>query len=322
VKEPNTTRTPDKAYKVIIILLVSLAAFSSALRDLNRLQEVVGSLQEFSGELLGVGLNTAEAKGISASESLCLQGLAERVQGVNATEEFRWSGRIAQGSAIEIKGINGDLTTEAATGDQVEVIAKKKARRSNPDGVAIKVVEHAGGVTICAVYPNADPDNPNSCEPGKGGHMNVRNNDVQVDFSVRVPAGVGFIGRTVNGGISATSLSGNVMSSTVNGSVKISTSGYAQAKTVNGEISVKIGDANWPDSLEFTTVNGEISLDLPATVNTEIKADTFNGEISSDFPLSLPNRTSRKHLSGRIGNGGRELILKTLNGGINLRRTS
>ncbi len=224
MKEPNTTRTPDKAYKVILILLVSLAAFSSALRDLNRLQELVGSLQEFSGELLGVGLNTAEAKGISASESLCLQGLAESVQGVqgvqgvNATEEFRWSGRIAQGSAIEIKGINGDLTTEAATGDQVEVIAKKKARRSNPDGVAVKVVEH------------------------------------------------------------------------------------------------------WPDSLEFTTVNGEISLDLPATVNTEIKADTFNGEISSDFPLSLLNRTSRKHLSGRIGNGGRELILKTLNGGISLRR--
>jgi len=303
---------------VILILLVSLAAFSNALRDLNRLQELVSSLQEFSGEWLGSGLNTVEAKEISASESLCLPELAQ----VDTTEEFRWNGRIAPGSAIEIKGINGDLTTEAATSDLVEVIARKKARRSNPSGVAIKVVEHAGGVTICAVYPSADPENPNSCEPGKGGHINVRNNDVQVDFTVRVPAGVGFIGRTVNGGISATSLSGNVMSSTVNGSVKISTSGYAQAKTVNGEISARIGDANWPESLEFTTVNGEISLDLPATVNTEIKAETFNGEISSDFPLSLLNRMNRKHLDGRIGNGGRELILKTLNGSINLRRAS
>ncbi len=318
MSEPNRTRTPDKAYKVILILLVSLAAFSNALRDLNRLQELVSSLQEFSGEWLGSGLNTVEAKEISASESLCLPELAQ----VDTTEEFRWNGRIAPGSAIEIKGINGDLTTEAATSDLVEVIARKKARRSNPSGVAIKVVEHAGGVTICAVYPSADPENPNSCEPGKGGHINVRNNDVQVDFTVRVPAGVGFIGRTVNGGISATSLSGNVMSSTVNGSVKISTSGYAQAKTVNGEISARIGDANWPESLEFTTVNGEISLDLPATVNTEIKAETFNGEISSDFPLSLLNRMNRKHLDGRIGNGGRELILKTLNGSINLRRAS
>ena len=91
---------------------------------------------------------------------------------------------------------------------------------------------------------------------------------------------------------------------------------------MNGEISAKIGDANWPDSLEFKTVNGEIVLDLPATINTEIKADTFNGEISTDFPLSLLGQMSRKHLSGRIGSGGRELVLKTLNGSITLRRAS
>ena len=317
MSEPKRTRTSETAYKVTLLLLLSLAAFSSALRDLNRLQELVSSLQEFSGEWLAVGMNTAEAKDLSASESFCLLNAA---QSDNASREFRWSGRIAQGSAIEIKGINGDLTTEAASGDQVEVIARKKARRSDPDGVPIKVVEHAGGVTICAVYPSADPGKPNSCEPGNAGRMNVRDNDVQVDFTVRVPAGVGFIGRTVNGGISATSLSGNVMSYTVNGSVKISTSGYAQAKTVNGEISARIGDANWPDSLEFTTVNGEISLDLPATVSTEVKAETLNGEITSDFPLTMLNRMSRKHFDGRIGNGGRELKVKTLNGGISLRR--
>ena len=209
VSDPNRVRTTEKVYKVTLILLLSLAAFSSALRDLNRLQELVGSLQEFSGEWLGAGLNTAEAKDLSASESLCLLNAA---QSDIASSEFRWSGRVAQGSAIEIKGINGDLTTEAASGDQVEVIARKKARRSDPDGVPIKVVEHAGGVTICAVYPSADPGKPNTCEPGNAGRMNVRDNDVQVDFTVRVPAGIGFIGRTVNGGISATSLSGNVMS--------------------------------------------------------------------------------------------------------------
>ena len=274
-------RTPETAYKATLILLLSLAAFSSALRDLNRLQEFVSSMQEFSAEWLSAGLNTAEAKDLSASESLCLLNAA---QGESASREFRWRGPVARGGAIEIKGINGDLTTEAASGDQVEVVATKKGRRSDPNGVAIKVVEHSGGVTICAVYPSEDPGDPNTCAPGNEGHMSVRDNDVQVDFTVRVPAGVGFIGRTVNGGISATSLSGNVTSYTVNGSVKISTSGYAQAKTVNGEISARIGDANWPDSLEFTTVNGEISLDLPPTVSTDIKADTFNGEITSDFP--------------------------------------
>jgi hypothetical protein len=224
--------------------------------------------------------------------------------------------------AIEIKGINGDISAEPAGGGEVEVIAHKKSSRSNPDQVSIKVVEHAGGITICALYPSDDADKPNTCEPDKGGHMSVRNNDVNVDFSVRVPVGVSFVGRTVNGEISATSLGGNVLSHTVNGAIRISTSGYARAKTVNGEISAKIGDGNWPDSLEFKTVNGEISLELPSTISTEVNADTFNGEISSDFPLSLTGKVSRKHVSGRIGNGGRSLVLKTINGSINLRRAS
>src|SRR2546428_4702773 len=130
--------------------------------------------------------------------------------------------------------------------------------------------------------------------------MNVRNNDVRVDFKVRVPAGISFAGRTVNGEISAVSLDGNIESHTVNGSINISTTGYAEAKTVNGEISARLGNANWPDSLDFKTVNGGITLDLPATTSTKVEADTFNGDISSDFPLSTLGRISRRHLSGTI----------------------
>lgn len=315
-----TTQTPEKKrYTVILILLVGIAAYSSAIRDLNNLKEMVGSVYEFTNSWIDTGLITANAKEVSEEEGFCSDS-ASLTQG--SAPEFRWTGRVAPGLSVEIKGVNGDISAEPASGSEVEVVANRKAARSDLDSVNLKVVEHAGGVTICAVYPSGDPDSPNTCEPGRGGRMSVRNNDVEVDFSVRVPAGVTFDGRTVNGEIKASSLGGNVVSHTVNGAIQISTSGYAEANTVNGEISAKIGDANWPDSLEFKTVNGEIVLDLPATINTEIKADTFNGEISTDFPLSLLGKISRKHLSGRIGNGGRELILKTLNGSIKLRRAS
>ena len=40
--------------------------------------------------------------------------------------------------------------------------------------------------------------------------MNVQNNDVTVRFTVRVPAGVAFVGRTVNGEVEATRLNGGV----------------------------------------------------------------------------------------------------------------
>jgi len=43
-----------------------------------------------------------------------------------------------------------------------------------------------------------------------------------------------------------------------------------------------------------------------------------NGDISSDFPITVTGQVSRRHLTGTIGNGGPELTLSTVNGGINL----
>src|SRR5438034_11768278 len=116
-----------------------------------------------------------------------------------AHREFHWQGTVAPGKAIEIKGVNGDIRADAGSGD-VEVSAVKHARRSDPDEVKIEVVQHEDGVTICAVYPS-DGRRENKCEAGDDGHMNVRDNDVTVDFTVRVPAGVRFLGKTVNGDV-------------------------------------------------------------------------------------------------------------------------
>lgn len=242
-------------------------------------------------------------------------------QGASSGNEFRWTGSVAPGASIEVKGIDGDITAVPATGSEVEVVATKTARRGGDINlVDVKVIEHAGGVTICAVYPSGNRSEPNTCSSGQGGRTNIRNNDIKVDFAVKVPAGVALIARTINGEISATNLTSNVTSSTVNGEITISTSGYAQAVTVNGEIHAKMGDANWPNALEFKTVNGEISLDLPASLSTEVKINTFNGAISSEFPFTAGGKMNARQVVGTIGNGGRSLTLKTLNGNVTLRR--
>ena len=88
---------------------------------------------------------------------------------VAAQEEFHWTGKVAAGQAIEIKGVNGGITATGAAGGEVEVTAVKKGRKSDPTQVKVEVVEHAGGVTICAVYPSSGA--PNECAPGKGGRM-------------------------------------------------------------------------------------------------------------------------------------------------------
>jgi len=236
------------------------------------------------------------------------------------SNEFRWRGAVAAGRTVEIKGVNGRVEAAPSSGGEVEVSASKHARRSNPSEVRVEVVEHAGGVTICAVYPSSRADQPNVCAPGDGGRMNVQNNDVVVDFTVRLPAGVRFRGQTVNGDVEARNLGADVDARTVNGSINVSTAGLATAKTVNGSITAAMGRADWSGGLEFSTVNGAIELNLPADLSAEVEAATVNGEILTDFPLTVTGRYSRRRLTGTIGGGGRELRLKTVNGSVHLRR--
>lgn len=235
-----------------------------------------------------------------------------------AVDDFQWHGSIGSGHSIEIKGVNGDVRAEPAGGNEVEVVAEKTANRDNPDSVQIEVVPHDGDVTICAVYPSRDASNANQCLPGSAGRMSVQNNDVQVRFTVKVPAGVRFIGKTVNGGVDAARLNGDVVLSTVNGSVSFSTTGEARANTVNGSIKGEMGQALWSGTLEMTTVNGGITLALPPDLNSDVKITTTNGYIQSEFPVAASAMTRRK-LEGTIGAGGRLLSLGTTNGSVTLK---
>ena len=234
-------------------------------------------------------------------------------------QDFEWSGRIDSGKTLEVKGVNGDIEARGGSGAAV-VTAVKKGRKHDPSTVQIEVIEHSGGVTICAVYPTPEGKKPNKCAPGKEGRMSTHNNDVQVSFTVTVPEGVKFRGSSVNGEVSAENLTADATVSTVNGDVTVSTRGLARATTVNGSIRASLGLANWSGDLDFNTVNGSIVLDLPANLSADVTAQTVNGSIHTDFPLTVKGRFSSKKLSGTIGDGGRDLDLQTVNGNIELNK--
>jgi hypothetical protein len=235
-------------------------------------------------------------------------------------DNFNWQGKIAAGKSLEIKGINGGIHAEPATNGTVEVKAVKQGSKNDPAQVQIEVVEHDGGVTVCAVYPSKDAAHPNECKPGEGGRLGANNNDVKVEFTVRVPSGVNFIGRTVNGGIGTKSLSANVEAYSVNGGIDIAGGGTAQAKTVNGGITANFGSTSWSKSLKFETVNGSLTIFLPAAVNAEVEAQTVNGSINTDFPLTVQGKFGPKKIQGTIGQGGPRLELATVNGSVTLHK--
>jgi DUF4097 and DUF4098 domain-containing protein YvlB len=238
-----------------------------------------------------------------------------------ASDDWTWKERLASGAAVEIRNVNGEIAIEDSKDADVQVNAVKTARKSNPAEVKIEVVKHAGGVTICAIYPSAPGDPPNSCAPGGGGRMNVpKGNDVNVAFTVKMPPGLRLIGKTVNGAIRSTATNGEADVKTVNGSIEVGAIGAVRAQTVNGSVKAKMDRTDWKGEIHIATVNGSVTIDLPATASADVKASTVNGAIETDFGLPVEGKWGPKTLSGKIGAGGRTLSVNTVNGSIKLLR--
>ncbi len=238
-----------------------------------------------------------------------------------AAQQFEWEGAIAAGRTLEVMGINGRIEAGPASGGTATVTAVKEARRGgDPSDVTIDVVEHAGGVRICAVYPTQDGGRTTCDEDGI--HGKIEDNEIEVDFTVTVPTGVRFLATTVNGGIEARSLRGDVRAVTVNGGISVTGTGTVEAQTVNGGIDAGIGSSSWTGTLAFQTVNGSISVALPGGIGAAVVAETVNGGLSSDFPLTMsPGRSwGPRRMEGTIGQGGGTLSLQTVNGRIELTR--
>lgn len=239
------------------------------------------------------------------------------------TAEFRWEGAIEAGKTLEIRGLNGEITAMPASGSSAEVVAVRHAEKSDPNEVEIVVVEDDDGVRICAAYPLRDGGVDDMCGEDRNEHdKKHKKNDIVVDFTVRVPTGVGFVGETVNGGIEANGLRGDVQVHTVNGGVRASGTGTVEAHTVNGAIDVAMGRETWNGTLSLHTVNGSITVGLPAGVNASVVAQTVNGGLNSDFPLAVEagKRWGPRRIEGSIGNGGGRLDMQTVNGSIELAR--
>lgn len=243
-------------------------------------------------------------------------GLLAAPQAPAQTRTFDWSGEVSPGQVLEVKGVNGSVSARPASGSGVAVRAEIEGRGDAPSDVRVEVVEHEGGVTLCAVYPGED----NECAPGEGGSLSSEDTDVEVRFRVRVPEGVHFTGRTVNGAVDVRDLAGDVVARTVNGAISVSTAGSATAHTVNGTIEAEMGALSGGGPYRFETVNGGITLTLPEGAGADVEARTLNGSISTDFPLTVQGRFGPRSLQGTIGGGGPELRLETTNGSIELRR--
>jgi len=232
--------------------------------------------------------------------------------------EFHWKGKLVPENVVEIKDINGNITAEAATGDEVEVTAEKSGPRA--DEVKIKMVQRSDGVMFCAILPGMKDND--QCDQNSHWNFTNHNGETKVDFTVRVPENIRFSGQNVNGNVTAKNMGRVVHASSVNGRVRVSTKSWAEVSSVNGDVEAHMGRADWTGTLSVETVNGSIELELPGDISTDVAFKSVNGELKSDFALTVQGSLSGHAVKGRIGNGGRELKIETVNGSVRLERNS
>jgi DUF4097 and DUF4098 domain-containing protein YvlB len=251
--------------------------------------------------------------------AILLTSACALAQDQDQARDFHWTGKLAPDQTVEIKNFNGKIEAHGdSSTDQIEVTAEKIG--PNADQVRIEVVPHAEGITICAIYPGGSTGaTTGPCEPGQKWHVNSHNAKVKVNFTVHLPSNLRFAADSVNGAITAEDMGRFVRAESVNGSVRVSTKQWAELSSVNGSIEGSMGAADWTGTLKISTVNGSIDLKMPAEFNADVHFSSVNGHLNSDFPLTVNGSLSGHRLEGRIGNGGRKLILDTVNGSVRLK---
>ena len=256
------------------------------------------------GLLTGAAITSADAQGRAA--------------------DFNWHGTVAAGQWVEVKGVNGHVRAEPTTGPEVEIVGTWRGRDED-DGVVVQAVRNeGGGVTVCALYRSVRGIRTPDCSPGAGWNGSNDGFRTSIDFVVKVPAGVHFLGATVNGDVTAMDMPADAIASTVNGRVRVSAAGVVEASTVNGNIDAEMGRADPDHDLSFNSVNGSVTIRLPADFRARVRLSS-RGRVASDFPLESTGRQARHgptttRLEGEIGGGGEDLEVSTLNGSITLRR--
>jgi hypothetical protein len=238
---------------------------------------------------------------------------------------------------MNVFNVNGSVDFAPSPDNMVHLVAEKRSNGREMDDIHYEVVQAGGNVTICAIWNNSA-----RCEDGgvesfhrngnNENHSNVRIT-VQVPRAVRVGAhsvngavsvrdvGAEVRANTVNGGVRVRNASGPVKATTVNGGVDVNTAaGPVTAETVNGNVDARMASLQGDDDMMFKTVNGSVSIYVPARFDATFRFDTVHGGIDSDFPMTLSGRWGPRHAAGTIGSGGRDIRASSVNGSIELRK--
>jgi DUF4097 and DUF4098 domain-containing protein YvlB len=238
------------------------------------------------------------------------EGVSVDVAHGKATDEWRRTYSLKPGGRLDVVNVSGQITVEPSDGGNVEIVASREARASTDENAQelLKKAEMVEQIAPDRVMIESKLDTRNGI-----GHS------VNVQITVRVPAGLIVSAKTENGGVRLERVDGSFTAQSTNGPiVGRELSGSVTASTVNGGIRIEI--AKLTGDSRITGVNGPVELALAPDVNATLEASVVNGPvlIADGFPLAATDR-SPQHVAGKINLGGPTITANTTNGAVRVK---
>ncbi len=240
-----------------------------------------------------------------------------------AAQDFQRSYNLAEGAAVQIANVSGDIELKGYDGSALVVHAYKTGR--DRDQVEVEDESTPGRVSLRAKYPN-------NC-----------NCDAGVRFEVRVPRSSnlsfqkistasgnvraeGFSGRitlsTASGDVSVSGVGGQIKASTASGTVRVADSaGTVNASSASGDVEVELTRLDGNGDMSFSTASGDVHVRLPSNIDAQVSMSTVSGSIETNFPIEVKTNQygPGSRARGQLGSGARTLKLSSASGNISLK---
>lgn len=241
-------------------------------------------------------------------------------------DAFVWNETLPSGATLHLRDLNGAIRVHASSNAQVSLHASKRWRSGREKDVHFATTRSGNDYYVCALWGKATRCDASGYGPRRESLFmrllsllsmsTSTRTDMTVNFDVAVPAGVQLDARTVNGNVEATGTTGTVRVSTVNGTVHATGTSTLAAHTVNGSVHLTLDRLGAADSIRAESVNGSVTIEVPAAYEGSVELKTVNGSVASELPVTASGTPSRREISGTVGSAPRMISLETVNGSV------
>jgi DUF4097 and DUF4098 domain-containing protein YvlB len=218
---------------------------------------------------------------------------------ITETEVRRFD--VSAETTLAVDNVNGPVTVEATTGEEVTVKIERTGTERALDDVAVATTHENGRLELTTEADESDTVVPRVAT---------------VALTIRCPAGV-VVDQvvTANGDITARDVAGTVSLQTTNGAVEANgLEAVGDTTTANGDIDVTVPVINTDTRIDST--NGAITARLGPSLSADVTATTTEGSVTAEGGLGLSRGDNG--LSGTLGEGTHNLAIETTTGDIRL----